>query len=179
MVLGQCLVSVSARLVKVTFCVFWCLYSADETYRLISSPYIFACTACSAIQLGTEMNLSKTYKICKKNAPVCCELMELLGYLRFPAKNSIGGNVNLSTYFQQDALPRFPWLPYMFVDINDLRMRINLQHHECFPLTAVGFKSLFIECLTPHSARAILLTTSRIVQVCLYGWTLQTFQTSA
>ena len=102
--------------------------------------------------------------------------MELLGYLRFPAKNSIGGNVNLSTYFQQDALPRFPWLPYMFVDINDLRMRINLQHHECFPLAAVGFKSLFIECMTPHSARAILLTTSRIVQVCLYGWTLQTFQ---
>ena len=26
------------------------------------------------------------------------------------------------------------------VDINDLRMRINLQHRECFPLAAVGVK---------------------------------------
>ena len=37
----------------------------------------------------------------------------------------------------------------------------------------------FIECLTHHSARAILLTASRIVQACLYGWALQTFQISA
>ena len=34
----------------------------------ISSPYIFACTACSAIQYGTEMNLPKTYKPYKKRA---------------------------------------------------------------------------------------------------------------
>ena len=43
-----------------------------------------------------------------KSAIVCCELMELLGYLRFPAQNSIGCNVNLRTHFQRDALPRFP-----------------------------------------------------------------------
>ena len=43
-----------------------------------------------------------------KSAPVCCELMELLGYLRLPAQNSIGCNVNLRTHFQQDALPQFP-----------------------------------------------------------------------
>ena len=35
---------------------------------LISSRYIFACTACSAIQFGTEMNLPKTYKPYKKRA---------------------------------------------------------------------------------------------------------------
>ena len=75
-----------------------------------------------------------------KSAPVCCELMELLGYLRLPAQNSIGCNVNLRTHFQQDALPRFQWLPFMFVDINDLRMRINLQHPGCFRLAAIGVK---------------------------------------
>ena len=53
---------------KVTFCVFRSLCSAGETYRLISSRYIFACTACSAIQFGTEMNLPKTYKPYKKRA---------------------------------------------------------------------------------------------------------------
>ena len=131
-------------------------------YRRISSPYIFACTACSAIYFGTKLYLPKTYKPYKKracllriggvirecmfscpnfhrvrvlisllvlhsapynmaqkctslrpinplkSAPVCCELMELLGYLRFPAQISIGFNVNLRTHFQQDALPRFP-----------------------------------------------------------------------
>ena len=68
--------------------------------------------------------------------------MELLGYLRFPAQNPIGCNANLRTHFQQDALPRIPWLPFTFVDINDLRMRINLQHRGCFPLAAVGVKML-------------------------------------
>ena len=75
-----------------------------------------------------------------KTAPVCCELMDLLGILRFPAQNPIGCNRNLRTHFQQDALPRVPWLPSTFVDINDLRMRINLQHRDCFPLAAVGVK---------------------------------------
>ena len=75
-----------------------------------------------------------------KRAPVCCELMELLGFLRFPAQNPVGCNGNLRTHFQQDALPRVPRLPSTFVDINDLRMRINLQHRECFPLAAVGVK---------------------------------------
>ena len=42
-----------------------------------------------------------------KNEPACCELMELLGYLRFAAQNSIGCNVNFRTHFQQDALPLF------------------------------------------------------------------------
>ena len=95
--------------------------------------------------------------------------MELLGFLRFPAQNLIGCNANLRTHFQQDALPRVPRLPFTFVDINDLRMRKNLQHRGCFPLAAVGVKNLFIEYLAPHSARAIPLTPSRIVQACLYG----------
>ena len=62
----------------------------------------------------------------------------------------------MRTHFQQDALPRFQYLPFVFVDINDLRMRINLQHPGCFRLAAIGVKRFFIECLTPHSARAIL-----------------------
>ena len=79
-----------------------------------------------------------------KTAPVCCDLMELLGFLRFPAQNPIGCNWNLRTHFQQDALPRVPWLPSTFVDINNLRMRINLQHRECFPLAAVGVKKVYL-----------------------------------
>ena len=78
-----------------------------------------------------------------KSAPVCYELMELLEYLRFPAQNSIGCNVNLRTHFQEDALPRFQCLPFMFEDIIDLRMRINLQHPGCFRLAAIGVKMFF------------------------------------
>ena len=43
-----------------------------------------------------------------KSAPVCCELMELLGFLRLSAQNPIGCNGNLRTHFQQDVLPRVP-----------------------------------------------------------------------
>ena len=75
-----------------------------------------------------------------KSAPVCCKLMELFGYLHFPAQTSIGCNAKLRTHFQQDTLPRFPWLPFMFVDIDELRMRINLQQRGCFSLAAVGVK---------------------------------------
>ena len=79
-----------------------------------------------------------------KSAPLCCGLMELLEYLRFPAQNSIGCNVNLRTHFQQDALPRFQWLPFMFADITDMRMRINLQHPGYFRLAAIGVKNVFL-----------------------------------
>ena len=73
-----------------------------------------------------------------KGAFVCCELMELLGFLRFPTQNPIGCIAKLRTHFQQDALPLVSRLPFTFVHINDLRMRINLQLRECFPLAAVG-----------------------------------------
>ena len=66
--------------------------------------------------------------------------MELLGYLRFPAQNSIGCNVRLRAHFQQDALPQIPTPAFMFVDINHLRMGINLQHPVCFSLAAIGVK---------------------------------------
>ena len=75
-----------------------------------------------------------------KSATVFCDLMELLGYLHFPAQNSIESYANLRTHFQQDALHRVPWLPFTFVDISDLRMRIILQHCRCFPLATVGVK---------------------------------------
>ena len=50
----------------------------------------------------------------------------------------------MRTHFQQDALPRFQYLPFVFVDINDLRMRINLQHPGCFRLAAIGVKMFFL-----------------------------------
>ena len=43
-----------------------------------------------------------------KSAPVCCELMKLVGYLRFPAQNSIGRNVKLRTLFIAGRLASSP-----------------------------------------------------------------------
>ena len=56
-----------------------------------------------------------------------CELIELLRFYRFPALISIGCNVKLMTRFRQDALPQFPRLAFMYVGINDQRMRMYLQ----------------------------------------------------
>ena len=47
-----------------------------------------------------------TPKNLTKNAPVRCELIELLRFYRFSALISIGRNVKLMTRFRQDALPR-------------------------------------------------------------------------
>ena len=43
-----------------------------------------------------------------KSAPVCCKLMELLEYLRFPAQNPIGCHVKLRNHLQKDALHPSP-----------------------------------------------------------------------
>ena len=142
MELGQCQVSVSARSVKVTFCVFWSLCSAGETYRLTSSPYIFACSACSAIQFGTEMNLPKTCKPYKKRA---C-LLQIDGVIRvFTFSRPIfhRAQCKLEDPFSAGCLAPIPMTAFIFVDINDLRMRINLQHPGCFILAAIGVKMYF------------------------------------
>ena len=59
-----------------------------------------------------------------KSAPVCCELMELLGYLCFPAQNSL---CNFEDPFSAGRLGSSP--------LNTLYV-CNLQHRGCFPLAA-------------------------------------------
>ena len=34
--------------------------------------------------------------------------------------------------YHHDALPRFPWILFTYVGINDQRTRISLQHRRCF-----------------------------------------------
>ena len=124
---------------KVTFCVFWSLCSAGEIYRLISSPYIFACTACSAIQFGTEMNLPKTYKPYKKRA--CLLRIDWVNRL-FTASRPKFHRVQCKF---EDPLSARRLVPIpMTVDINDLRMRINLQHPGCFCLAAICVKNVYL-----------------------------------
>ena len=125
------------------------------------------------------MNLPKTDKPYKKRA---C-LLRIDGVIRvftFSRPKFHRVQCKIEDPFSAGCLAPIPMTAFKFVDIIDLRMRINLQHPGCFRLAAIGVKRFFfIECLTPHSARAILLTASRIVQACWYGWALQTFQISA
>ena len=60
--------------------------------------------------------------------------------LPFSRLISIGCNVKLMTRFHQDNWPRSPWLPFMYVGINDLRMRIYLHYRRCFPTPAISVK---------------------------------------
>ena len=75
-----------------------------------------------------------------KSAPVCCELMELLDYLRFPAQNSIGWNEDP---FSAGCLAPIPMSALCVCRHYDLRMRINLQHPGCFRLAAICVKNVF------------------------------------
>ena len=90
-----------------------------------------------------------------KRAPVWYKLLELLRFNHFPALISIGCNVKLKTCSNQDALPRSPWPPCMYVDIHDLRMSIYLQHPRCFSLPAVGVKR-FISYICGHPYLQVL-----------------------
>ena len=47
--------------------------------------------------------------------------------------------------FHQDALPRFPSFVFIYVGINDLRIRMYLQQRMCFPLHAIGGKRFIYE----------------------------------
>ena len=133
---------VSIRSVKVTFSLFQSLCSLDDANRPISSAYISTSVACSALLFGPKMYLPKTYKSCKKRT-CSMRINRVITVLPFPALISIGCNVKLMTRFHQDALPRIPCLAFMFVGIDNLRMRIYLHYRRCFPLPAIGVK-LFI-----------------------------------
>ena len=78
--------------------------------------------------------------------------------------------------FHQDALPRFPWLVFIYVGINDLRMRMYLQHRRCFPLPAIGEKRFIYEKFGGQYCTRFSIDRYHILQTCWYGQGLQTFQ---
>ena len=118
---------VSIRSVKVTFSLFQSLCSSDDANRPISSPDISTCVACSALLFGPKMYLPKTYKPCKKRT-CSMQINRVITVLPFSHPNFHRVQCKIDD-------------PY--VDIDDLRMRIYLQHRRCFPLPAIGVK-LFI-----------------------------------
>ena len=86
-----------------------------------------------------EMYLPKTYKPYKKRA---C-LLRTNGVIRvFTVSRPKSHRVQwkFEDPFSAGCLASSPLTTIYVVDINDLRMRINLQHRECFPFAAVGVK---------------------------------------
>ena len=85
------------------------------------------------------MNLPKTYKPYKK----CACLLRIDGVIRiftFSRPKFHRVQCKLEGPFSAGRLAPIPMTALMFVDINDLRMRINLQHPGCFRLAAIGVK---------------------------------------
>ena len=67
-----------------------------DTYQVLISLLVLHAASNNLAQICTSLRHINHIK----SAPVCCELMKLLGYLRFTAQNSIGCNVNLRNHFQ-------------------------------------------------------------------------------
>ena len=122
--------------------------TSTDPFRVLISPIVLHAVHSYLAQLWIFLRPINLVK----SAPVWCELIELLRFYRFPAHISIGRNVKLMTRFHQDALLRFPWLPFTYVGINDLRMRMYLQHHRCFSLPAIITKTYLynFDPLKPH-----------------------------
>ena len=168
MVLKYLLAPFSIQSVKVTFSVFQSLCSSDDVYRPIFSlisPHVLHAAHSYLAQICTFLTPINLIK----SAPVCCELIELLRFYRFRALISIGCNVKLMARFHQDALPRFPWLVFIYVGINDLRMRMYLQHRRCFPLPAIGEKRFIYEMFGGPYCTCFSIDRYHILQACWYG----------
>ena len=115
--------------------------TSTDPFSALISPHVLHAAHSYLAQICTFLTPINLIK----SAPVCCELIELLRFYRFRALISIGCNVKLMARFHQDALPRFPWLVFIYIGINDLRMRMYLQHRRCFPLPAIGEKRFIYE----------------------------------
>ena len=73
------------------------------------------------------------------SAPVRFE-KRVITVLSFSRPNFHGVQCNIDDPFHQDALPRIHWLSFMYIGINDPRMRIYLQHRRCFHEPAISVK---------------------------------------
>ena len=94
---------------------------------------------------GQKMYLPKTYKPCKKRT-CSMQINRVITVLPFSRPNFHRVQCKIDD-------------PY--VGIDDLRMRIYLQHRRCFPLPVIVVKLFFfIKCLAAHITRAFHLTTT-------------------
>ena len=168
MVLKYLLAPFSIQSVKVTFSLFNLFVhqtTSTDPFSALMSPHVLHAAHSYLAQictLITPINLIKS-------TPVCCGLIELLRFYRFRALISIGCNVKLMSRFHQDALPRFPWLVFIYVGINNLRMRMYLQHRRCFPLPAIGEKRFIYEMFGGPSCSCFSIDRYFIMQACWYG----------
>ena len=139
--------------------------TSTDPFSALISPHVLHAAHSYLAQICTFLTPINLIK----SAPVCCELIELLRFYRFRALISIGCNVKLMARFHQDALPRFPWLVYIYVGINDLRMRMYLQHRRCFPLPAIGEKRFIYEMFGGPYCTCFSIDRYHIFQACWYG----------
>ena len=141
MVLRYLLAPFSIQSVKVTFCLSQSLCSSDDVYRPIFSPYISTCTACSALLFDTNMYLPTTYKPYKKRT---CLLRINRVITDLPISRPIFHTVQCKIDGPFSPGRLIP-IPFIYIGINDLRMRMYLQHRQCFPLPAIGEKRFIYE----------------------------------
>ena len=168
MVLKYLLAPFSIQSVKVTFCLFNLFVhqtTSTDPFSALISPHVLQAAHSYLAQICTFLTPINLIK----SAPVCCELIELLRFYRFRALISIGCNVKLMARFHQDALPRFAWLVFIYVGINDLRKRMYLQHRRCDPLPAIGEKRFIYEMFRGPYCTCFSIDRYHILQACLYG----------
>ena len=135
--------SVSIRSVKVTFGPFQSLCSSDDACRPISSPYISTCIACSALLFGTKIYLSKTYKPYK----TCTCLMGINGVITVLPNSRLNFHrvqCKIDDLFSLGCLAPIPLTTLYLCSIDNLRMRMYLQHLRCFPSPAIGVKRFIL-----------------------------------
>ena len=114
--------------------------TSTDPFSALISPHVLHAAHSYLAQICTFLTPINLIK----SAPVCCELIELLRFYRFRALISIGCNVKLMARFHQDALPRFPWLVFIYVGINDLRMRMYLQHRRWLSFACYRRKTIYL-----------------------------------
>ena len=139
--------------------------TSTDPFSALISPHVLHAAHSYLAQICTFLTPINLIK----SAPVCCELIELLRFYRFRAIISIGCNVKLMARFHQDILPRFPWLVFIYVGINDLRMRMYSQHRRFFPLPAIGETRFFYEMFGGPYCTCFSIDRYHILQACWYG----------
>ena len=168
MVLKYLLAPFSIQSVKVTFCLFQSLCSSDDVYRPIFSPYISTCTACSALLFGTNMYLPNTYKPYKKRTCLL-RINRVITVLPISRPNFHRVQCKIDGPFSPGRLAPIPLTSLIYVGINDLRMRMYLQHRRCFPLPAIGEKRFIYEMFGGPYCTCFSIDRYHILQACWYG----------
>ena len=152
----------------VTFSLFQSLCSSDDVYRPISGPYISTCYACSALLFGPKMNLPKTYKLCKKRNYLM-RINRVITVLPFSRPNFHKMQCKIYYPFSPGRLAPNPLTFFMYVAINNLRMRMYLQRRRCFPLPAIGVKRFIYKMFGGPYCTCYSIDNYHILHACWNG----------